>query len=291
MITINKSEIPHDYDYYRTGSKVFYEYYKNNPKVSVKLVWDWYKFIKIITMIKNYFYSILIEKIDIDDIEWFIKSLWLKHGIIQRTPLRDIKKPKWWWKMPKIFRKDFLHSSRSAFSIIDREDYWNKWSTSAKWHRKKILNIKNEWILEIIECKDLDLFLKVYSSLTLKDPNHKWLVEWCEKCFNNKEIVNNLRIYIAKVNWNILAWAIFIDEWVTSEYFTSFYKESWKPYHLWIAIMDIWFSESYKKWIKYCDLDHMRDEKDSELCKWYTKFKESIADYDVYFHDTWVKIF
>jgi hypothetical protein len=46
--------------------------------------------------------------------------------------------------MPKMFRKDFLHSSRIAFSILDREDYWEKWSTKAKAHRRKILKLKDE---------------------------------------------------------------------------------------------------------------------------------------------------
>ena len=56
-----------------------------------------------------------------------------------------------------------------------------------------------------------------------------------------------LRIYIAYVDNIPLAGALFIDEGVTSEYFTSFYAKESHPYHLGVALMDRWFLDSYKK--------------------------------------------
>jgi hypothetical protein len=99
------------------------------------------------------------------------------------------------------------------------------------------------------------------------------------------------RVYIAYVDDCPLGGAVFIDESATSEYWASFYHDDARPYHLGIAIMDVWFLDSYEKWIKYCDLDHMRDVYQSYGFAGYTKFKESIADHDVYFHDMWFKIF
>ena len=55
--------------------------------------------------------------------------------------------------------------------------------------------------------------------------------------------------------------------------------------------MDRWFLDSYKKSIQYCDLDHMQDDGQSSGFAGYTKFKSSVADFDVYFHDMWIKIF
>ena len=88
-----------------------------------------------------------------------------------------------------------------------------------------------------------------------------------------------------------MAGALFIDEGVTSEYWASFYHHDSRPFHLGIAIMDRWFLDSYKKSIQYCDLDHMQDEGQLASYAGYTEFKSSIADYDVYFHDMWIKIF
>lgn len=49
------------------------------------------------------------------------------------------------------------------------------------------------------------------------------------------------------IDGKVLAGAIFIDEDVTSEYFTSFYSRDAYEYHLGIAMMDAWFLDSYEK--------------------------------------------
>lgn len=291
MKTIKRENIPKDFIYYRSASKVFYEYYKNHKYFVVKKTNNKYEFIKACKIFWNAFWSVIAEKTDIEPTKEMINSMWIKHAIVHRTPLRETKKPKWWWRVPTFITKDFIHSSRSAFCILENEKYRNKWSSKAKWHRNKILKLKSDWILKIDKCDDLDKFLKIYSSLKLKDPNHKWLINWCNNMFHNKNANKNFSIFLASINNKILAWWVFIQEWVTSEYFTSFYTQESKPYHLWVAIMDAWFEDSYKSWIKYCDLDHMRDSWQSSWYAWYTKFKESIAEFDVYFHDMWVKIF
>ena len=61
------------------------------------------------------------------------------------------------------------------------------------------------------------------------------------------KLEENTRIYVAYIDNKLLAAAIFIDEGVTSEYFTSFYAKESHTYHLGIALMDRWFYDSYKK--------------------------------------------
>lgn len=291
MKTINRLFIPEDFIYYRTWSKVFYEYYKKYSKFLIEKINNWYEFIKIIKFFKFPIRFVVAEKTDIEPNKEFIKSIGIKHWIIHWAPFRKIEKPKGWLKIPTFITKDILHSSRSAFCVLDKSDYWNKWSPKARWHRRKILDLKEKWILKITKCEDLNIFLNIYSTISIKDPNHKRLIKWCNRSFSDPIIKENLRVYVVYINEKILAWAVFIDEWKTSEYFTSFYTEESKPYHLWIAIMDEWFSSSYEKWIKYLDLDHMQDYGQLSSYAGYTKFKESIADYDVYFHDMWVKFF
>lgn len=88
-----------------------------------------------------------------------------------------------------------------------------------------------------------------------------------------------------------MAGALFIDEGVTSEYYMSFYDPESRPYQFGIAMMNHWYKESRKKGMKYCDLDHMWDFGNPLVQRGYSEFKSSIADYDVYFHDIWLKIF
>ena len=110
-----------------------------------------------------------------------------------------------------------------------------------------------------------------------------------EKLFAKED--GKYRVYLAEVDGQVLAGAVFIDMETTSEYWASFYTDESKPYHLGIAMMDRWFADSLAKGIKYCDLDHMWDKGEPMNRIGYTRFKESIADYGVYWRDTWVRFF
>lgn len=289
MKTLLRQDIPKDFIYYRTGSKVFYEYYRELTKIhALRISENSYEFIKAWQIYQGV-YSVIAEKIDREPSPEFLRTFGIMHGIIFWTPRRITVKPKWWMRMPTFFTKNSLHSSRSAFCVLDRQDYWMKWSSAARWHRKKILDNIQKWMIRIEKNIDPHKFLEVYLSLDLPDPNKRYIASWCEKKFHQS--MENFRIYLIFVDDRPLAWGVFIDDGVTSEYFTSFYHRDGYPYHLGIAMMDIWFLDSYEKWVKYCDLDHMRDSWQSWGYKWYTKFKEGIADYDVYFHDMWAKFF
>ncbi len=285
MHILHRSLIPKDFTYYRTGSKVFYEYYRDCTNIKTLLTWDNFEFIKAWRMFGN-FYSIIAEKLDREPTHAFFRKQWIDHGIIFWSPRRRTEKPKWWISLPKWILKPLLHSSRSAFSVLDQSDYWNKWSPNARAHRRKVHTLITAGKLEIKSITDPYEYLEIYKKTKIKDPYKEYLIWWCERKFIHG--TENMRIYMAYVDNMALAGAIFIDEGVTSEYFTSFYHEDSKPYHLGIALMDRWFLDSYQKWVKYCDLDHMVESKNPGG---YTKFKESIADYETYFHDMWIKFF
>lgn len=288
MKTINRTQIPKDYIYYRSSSEVFFDYYKNYTRMIVEKIWKWFEFLTAYKIIFNFF-VVTIEKIDIEVNKKFLKNIWIPHGIIYRTPRTITEKPIGWHRIPTFFTRFILHSSRSAFSILNQADYWEKWSSKAKAHRRKILQNISDWTIKIEKISKIEDYLEIYKNTKIKDPNKEVVYRVTKKLFTNTK--TSYSIFIAFVNKKPLAWAVFINEWVTSEYRCSFYHEDSKPYHLWVAIMDAWFADSFKNWIKYCDLDHMRDEFQFKSYSWYTKFKESIADFDVYFHDTWIKIF
>ncbi len=290
MKTLSRENIPEDFSYYRTGSKVFYEYYRRYSRLLVHRIGKWYEFIRAGKIIGN-IYSVIAEKTDIEPTRSLFRPLWIEHGIIFWWPMRVMEKPRWWFTIPRFLVQyyELLHSTHSAFSILDRADYWNKWSSSARAHRRKVIELRKSGRLTIEQIDDGKKYLEIYRKTKVPDPHKRYLLQWCEKTFAQSR--EHFRIYIASIDGVPLAWAVFIDSGVTSEYFTSFYAKESHPYHLGIALMDHWFLDSYQKWIKYCDLDHMRDWFQSHRYAGYTKFKESIADYDVYFHDMWVKIF
>jgi hypothetical protein len=52
---------------------------------------------------------------------------------------------------------------------------------------------------------------------------------------------------VIEVEGRPLAGALFIDMGTTSEYYVSFYHRDGYPYHLGIAMMDVWLLDSYEK--------------------------------------------
>ncbi|GAB0174981.1 MAG: hypothetical protein HHAS10_08600 [Candidatus Altimarinota bacterium] len=288
MKTLLRKDIPEDFVYYRTGSIVFFEYLKQFRTYIVQKVHKRGDFFSA-TQIFPGFWSITAEKIDTELSKVILKKYRIFHGIIWWTPMRRIAKPKGWLGMPTWWVKRDIHSSRSAFSILDQVNYWEKWSSKARAHRRKVLEHIENGSFRIRKDVTLDEFLFHYKETPVHDGDKDFRLRLTKKLFHNTK--TDYRIYVVEKEGKILAGALFIDMGTTSEYWVSFYHRDGYPLHLGIAIMDIWFLDSYEKGIKYCDLDHMRDTWQSWGYKGYTKFKEAIADYDTYFHDMWIKIF
>lgn len=288
MKTLSRSLIPTDFAYYRTGSRLFYDYYRKYTGNIVERIGKWYGFWTGFQIFPGV-WSISVEKNDTELTKTELQKSWISHGIIWWTPMRILDKPIGWWRAPKWFTQKNIHSSRSAFSILDRPDYWNKWAPPARAHRRKVLDLIDLGTLRIEQITDMDSYLDIYRKTRVLDPHKAYLTNWLTR--NATITTEDIRIYIAYIDDRPLAGAIFIDESVTSEYFTSFYAQESHPYHLGIALMDRWMLDSYTNWIQYCDLDHMRDSGQSRSYAGYTQFKSSIADHDVYFHDMWIKIF
>jgi hypothetical protein len=288
MKTLARSFIPTDFSYYRTGSRVWFDYYKKYTRLIVGKIGMGYEFFTAFCIFPG-FYSITLEKHDEELTRDHLKKSGISHGIVWWTPMRKIEKPKGWWRVPTWFTRYDIHSSRSAFSILDRADYWNKWTGSARAHRRHVLENRSIGKIRISNNATLEEFLSLYASTKIHDPHKSFVAHMTKKLFTESE--SSYRIYIAYVDDIPLAGALFIDDWVTSEYWASFYHQDSHPYHLGIALMDQWYLDSYENWIQYCDLDHMQDVGQSSGYAGYTQFKSSIADHDVYFHDMWIKIF
>jgi hypothetical protein len=288
MKTIHRKDIPEDFIYYRSGSRVFFEYLKSFRSYIISWTQEWKEFFSAVRIFPGW-WSVTAEKTDHEVTKEELEKYGIHHGIIWWTPMRNMGKPQWWWRVPKWWMKRDIHSSRSAFAFLDSREYWKKWSPKTRAHRRKVLENIEKGIIKIRRDVWLAEFLELYKNTPVQDSDKSFRLRLTKKLFENTK--TDYRIYIIEVDGRSLAGALFIDMGTTSEYYVSWYHRDGYPYHLGIAMMDVWFLDSYEKWIKYCDLDHMRDSWQSLGYAWYTKFKESIADHDVYFHDMWVKIF
>ena len=93
MKTLQRSDIPEDFVYYRSGSRVFYEYLRQFRSYIVEKVHKRGDFFVAIQVFPG-FWSITAEKIDVELTEKQLKMHGIFHGIIWWTPMREIVKPK-----------------------------------------------------------------------------------------------------------------------------------------------------------------------------------------------------
>ena len=290
MRTIFPSEIPEDYHYYRSHSKAYFDYVMRSEwshAVRIEEGWDY-------AYVHHYFFWLFsiacFEKCDIEPTRELLAKYGMKRGIVFWSAWRREKsRGMWWYNLGYIFSYLYHHSTRSAFSVLDTPEYWKKWSSSARGHRNRIVREIESGNIRIDADTSFEKFLEVYRRTKVP---HKWkrYFIWRQKYLSEKHSAN-IRIYTASIHWEILAGAVFLDDAPTSTYLIAFQDDRAKPHHLWLAILDRWFSLSQKLGYKYLDLDHMRDSLDPLGYAGYTRFKSEIADYDIFFRKLWMKIF
>lgn len=291
MKTLLRQDIPEDFVYYRTGSEIFNMYSKEFYWWDiVDVVGKYPQFMRVERLLWGLWNHIDVEKIDTEPDITVLKKLGYRHGIVFWSPLRLTEKPRWWIRLPAYFARKWLHASRSAFSIIDTPEYWTKWSSEARNHRKKTLELIRDGVIRIESSDDIVGFYEAYKSADIGDPNKRIHSQWLERVIDT-QWMKDKRIYLWYIWDELVAGAMFLDMGTTSEYFMSFYPRESRAYQFGIAILDRWMADSYATWVKYCDLDHMWNKGNPRGQKWYTQFKSGIAEYDVYFHDVWVKVF
>jgi hypothetical protein len=199
MKTVLRQDIPLDFTYYRTGSRVFYEYCARYFRGVTHRVGEGYIFFRAIRIFGLPFYSIAAEKVDANPLD-HIQALGIEHGVIFWAPLRRTEKPKGWIRLPRFMCINMLHASRTAFSVLDTAEYWTKWSPQARAHRRKILELQEIGTISIERCTDSYEFLEIYRTLHLRDPYQPYLIQWCERVFSDANMTKNLRVYLARVD-------------------------------------------------------------------------------------------
>lgn len=288
MKILDRSNLPEDYHYYRSHSEGYFHWVS-------KYFWSNYAIVKekegyaFIKHFLGWFFSIAtFEKVDIIPTPELLEKYGMKRWLVYWAGWSQVRPsvPRF-LRVPYPILRSYLHSTRSAFSILDTPEYWKKWSSNARGHRNKLLRMIDEWKIEIKTNATLEEFLEVYESVKTPHPYKKYFIK--RQRFLDKYSNANIRYYIAFVDGVALAGAVFLDDLPTSTYLIAFQDVRGKSYHLGLAIIDRWFAESQELGYKYLDLDHMKDVFDPMSYSGYTKFKSEIADYELKWREVWVK--
>lgn len=75
MKTISRSDIPPNYTYYRTGSRVWFDYYKKYSRQVIHRIGSGYEFLRAERIFESPFWNVLAEKIDIEPKVGLLKKL------------------------------------------------------------------------------------------------------------------------------------------------------------------------------------------------------------------------
>jgi hypothetical protein len=290
MRQIRRTDLPKDFFYYRSHSATYFSWILHNARKhgSESIEEDGFY-----ALVKRFFWGAFsmayFEKCDFEPTAKALAKHGFKRGLVFWSPWRKAEpKSNGWRKLPFFVSHAYHHATRSAFSILEPE-YWKKWKPWPRGHRNSLRKSLESWEIRIDTWASLESFLAAYEKTALPHDWKGYLV--ARQKFLSGQNDGNIRIYLASINGEVLAGAIFLDDFPTSTYLVAFQEPSAKRHHLWLALVDRWFEESLSKGFKYLDFDHMRDAFDPASYAGYTEFKSGLADYDARFENVWVRWF
>ncbi len=290
MQLISQKDIPRDYFYYRSHTPEYQTRIMQHsaPDTAIK-VQEKDGFWRIHHFFWGAFSYAVFEKTDLVPTRELLAKHGMKRGIVlwswwkKQTPISSLV----WKSLGYLFSRQFHHSTRSAFSVLDAKEYWKKWSSNARNHRKKAHTLQTQNRLKIDTEVSCETFLQIYKKTKVPHSLKRYL---SQKTLHLAKDSKNVRFYLAYLDSVPLAGAFFLDDFPTSTYVVAFQDPKAKPYHLGLALIDRWFEESQKRGFVYLDFDHMRDTLDPYSYAGYTKFKSELADFQVRFPKVWLSV-
>lgn len=77
---------------------------------------------------------------------------------------------------------------------MDTPEYWDKWSSEARNHRKKFLKNSANGTVRIESSEDMRYFYESYNNADIRDPNKRIHKQWLERMMATGGMQNK-RIY------------------------------------------------------------------------------------------------
>ena len=289
MKKLSPTELPEEYHYYRSHARSYANYLVHSQGSWTVLVdeVEWFGYITHYCFLL--FSYAVFEKSDIEPTRELLQKYGMKRGLVLWSGWhRDRPIGSWWLRLGYVISRSFHHSTRSAFSVLDVQEYWKKWQSNMRGHRSKIHKLLQSGKISINTNASWEEFHLAYEKTKLPHGYKRYLI-YRQNFLMNKH-PEDFRIFLASVDGEVLAGAIFLDDCPTSTYLIAFQNNEAKRYHLGLALIDRWFADSYTLGYRYLDFDHMKDIFDSSGYAGYTQFKGEIADYDVRFWRVFMKL-
>ncbi len=278
MKLITKKELPKEHWYYRSSSGLYKKYLEKCwlkvAPLSGNNFW-WIKSLWIFQIAK-------FERVDIAPTPEVLKKNGFKHWMVIWIPYSLTEIPKWW---KKLYLNS--HFTTTWFSEVLDEYYYKKWKDRAQRARKKFLN-NTDLKIELVDTLE---FQKIYGETKISQPFKKSFMKYHKtiSSFDEKSEIKNMICYL----WEkpIAGLSVIDYNWNSSAHLVSFLSNEWKKLQAWTWLIDFWFQNSLKNWIKYINFDHLRDKYMSFDQQWYTNFKENFMDYKIVYKDSYFKIY
>lgn len=290
MKLLSVKDIPDGYEYYRSHSRAYISYITT-------LVWPGSihiasddAHIYAVPYFFWLFHVVHAEKTDVHITRELLRQHGVRQWVILQSTWRESRpEGAWWHHLGYLISHWYHHSTRSAFSVLDTSEHTEKWSSSARWHIRKIRKELDAGIIKIDTKTSLEDFISAYRKTPV---HHKWKrYNIYRQKYLSTHFPENIRIYTASIDGEIFAGAIFLDDMPTSTYLIAFQHDRAKSHHLGLALIDRWFHESVSLGYRYLDFDHMQDSLDPSSYSGYTRFKSELADYELRFPTLWMRLF
>lgn len=271
-------EFPTDHLYYRTSSKSYQKYLEDYKTVTIPVnggkQFGWMKWPN------SWFRIIKFERIDEEpDIERLKKEYGVKHAWVIWIPSARAEIPRWW-------RNLWLtsHFVTTGIVALDKPDYWTSWSERARRARKKYPKMGVE-----IKTVDPVEFVEGFKATPTKHGFKKDYI----KFYTHITKINpqNTRSYVAYYDGKIIAWLAVHDynDEKSSVHLVAYTNRKYYNTQAGTWLIDRWYEDSYKMWVKYIDFDRLREKMWPPDQKWYTEFKENFIQYKFNFKKSYFK--
>jgi len=278
MIQLDPKDYPKDFYYHRTSAEIYRPYLESCGPITAidtprphEYAWK-----------KRLFGSTYIARFERQDDEPDIealKSSGVKHAMVTWIPYSRSEIPKGW---RRLWLTD--HFQETGYTTV-QENYRSKWNERSRRAIKKFEKSGAE-----VKIVDAETFIEAFKKTQVK--------HW----FKNDYIRNYKRIR-AFAPEKVRQWLVYKGEKAVaglacidylgnhSVHFVAFTGKDSYDIQWWTALIDEWFRDSLKKWIKYITFDQLRNPHGPSDQKWYTEFKKNFIEHKLSFPKAYFKVF
>lgn len=175
------------------------------------------------------------------------------------------------------------HFIQTGFTVLDSPDYSRKWNDRARRAHKKFLAAD----AKIEEVSDFE-FMEAFRSTPVK---HLYKKDYIKYYRTMAAIApNDVRSYVVRHDGKIVAGLAVLDyAGNSSAHLVAFTSPEAKGIQAGTGLIGRWFSDSFKRGIKYVNFDHLRDSSMTHDQQGYTDFKKNFMEYSLSYPDSYFK--